>query len=218
MNLWTFWLDTLRGLVDILSSEAGMGLGLAIITATLLIRVLLLPISWSAAYRGCIRQKKMMKLQPELRKLKDKYAAKPDVYMQQMRELYGKHELSFIDGKSLLGGLAQMPLFLGMFQALRNVGEGARFLWVPNLLRPDTLFALIAGATTALMIVANPDLPEQMRLLLIVVPSVIAIVAALNFCSALSLYWVASNCFSAVQTVAVHFVVARRLRAGKLKI
>ena len=111
-----------------------------------------------------------------------------------------------------------MPLFLGMFQALRNVGEGVRFLWVPNLLRPDTLFALIAGATTALMIVANPDIPEQMRLLLIVVPSVIAIVAALNFCSALSLYWVASNCFSAIQTVAVHFVVARRLRAGKLKI
>jgi YidC/Oxa1 family membrane protein insertase len=218
MNLWTFWLDTLRGLVDTLSSEVGLGLGLAIITATLLLRVLLLPISWSAAYRGCIRQKKMTKLQPELQQLKDKYATKPDVYIQQMREFYRKHELSLIDGKSLLGGLAQMPLFLGMFQALRNVGDGVRFLWVPNLLRPDTLFALIAGATTALMIVANPDIPEQMRLFLIIVPSVIAIMAALKFCSALSLYWVASNCFSAVQTVVLHLVVGRRLRAGTLKI
>jgi len=218
MNLWTLWLDTLRGLVNTLSSDVGLGLGLAVIAATLLLRVSLLPISWSAAYRGCIRQKKMMKLQPELQRLKEKYSTKPDVYMQKMTELYRKHELSFIDGKSLLGALAQMPLFLGMFQALRNVGEGARFLWVPNLLRPDTLLALIAGVTTALMIAANPDIPEQMRLFLIIVPSVIAIVAALKFCSALSLYWVASNCFSAVQTMALHFVVARRIRAGTLKI
>ena len=45
------------------------------------------------------------------------------------------------------------------------------------------------------MITANPDLPEQMRLFMILVPSVLAIAAALHFCSALSLYWVASNCF-----------------------
>jgi YidC/Oxa1 family membrane protein insertase len=218
MSLWTIWLDTLRGLVDTLSSEAGLGLGLAIITATLMLRVLLLPISWSAAYRGCIRQKKMMKLQPELQRLTDRCATRPDVYMQQMKELYRRHELSFIDGKSLLGGLAQMPLFVGMFQALRNVGDGVRFLWVPSLLRPDTLFALIAGATTALMVMANPHIPEQMRLFMIIVPGVIAIIAALKFCSALSLYWVASNCFSAVHTMALHVVVARRLRAGTLTI
>jgi YidC/Oxa1 family membrane protein insertase len=218
MNIWTLWLDALRSLVDALSTEAGLGLGLAIISATLLLRILLLPISWSAAYRGCIRQKKMLKLQPELQQLKEKYANEPNVYMQHMKELYRKHELSFVDGKSLFGGLAQMPLLLGMFQALRNVGDGARFLWVPNLLKPDVLFALIAGVTTALMITANPDLPEQMRLFMIIVPSVIAIVAALKFCSALSLYWVASNCFSAVQTAVLHFVVGRRLRVGTLKI
>jgi YidC/Oxa1 family membrane protein insertase len=218
MNIWTVWLDALRSLVDALSTEAGLGLGLAIITATLLLRILLLPISWSAAYRGCIRQKKMTKLQPELQQLKEKYAKDPNLYMQQMAELYRKHGLSFVDGKSLLGGLAQMPLLLGMFQALRNVGDGARFLWVPSLLKPDVLLALIAGVTTALVITVNPDLPEQMRLFMILVPTVIAIVAALKFCSALSLYWVASNCFSAVQTVALHFVVGRRVRAGTLKI
>ena len=218
MNIGTSWLDALRSLVDALSTEAGLGLGLAIITATLLLRVLLLPISWSAAYRGCVRQKKMAKLHPELQQRKEKYANDPKLYMQQMTMLYRKHDLSVLDGKSLLGGLAQMPLFLGMFQALRSAGDGARFLWVSNLFKPDVLFALIAGVTTALMITANPDLPEQMRLFMILVPSVMAIMAALHFCSALSLYWVASNCFSAAQTVALHFVVGRRIRAGTLKI
>lgn len=218
MNLWTIWLDTIQGLVNTLASDVGLGLGLAVIAATILFRMVLLPISWSVAYRGCIRQKKMMKLQPELQHLKEKYATKPDVYMQQMTELYRRHGLSFVDGKSLLSGLAQMPLLLGMFQALQKVGDGVRFLWVPNLLRPDTVLALIAGATTALMIVVNPDIPEPMRMLAIAIPSVIAIVMALKFCSALSLYWIASNCFSTVQTLALHFVVARRLRAGTLKI
>jgi len=218
MNIWTIWLDALRSLVEVLSTEAGLGLGLAIIIATVLLRAILLPLSWSAAYRGCIRQKKMAKLQPQLQLLKEQYANDPNSYMQKMVELYRKHELSLVDGKSLLGALAQTPLLLGMFQVLRNLGEGARFLWVPNLLKPDVLFALIAGVTTALMITANPDLPEQMRLLMIVVPSAIAIVFALKYCSALSLYWVASNCFSAVQTLALHFVVGRRLRAGTLKI
>lgn len=218
MSIWTLWLDTLRSLLDGLSSEAGLGLGMAIIVGTILLRMVLLPISWSVAYRGSLRQKKMTKIQPELQRLKDQHAKKPDVYMQEMAALYRKHGLSFIDGKGLLGALAQMPLLLGMFQVLRNIGDGVRFLWVSNLLRPDTLLALIAGATTALMLMVNPDMPEQMRLLMIIVPTIFAIVAALNFCSALAVYWATSNCFSAVQTIALHFVVNRRLRAGKLKI
>jgi YidC/Oxa1 family membrane protein insertase len=191
---------------------------LAIVVGTILLRMALLPISWSVAYRGCIRQKKMTKLRPELQRLKDRYADKPDVYMREMIVLYRKHDLTFVDGRSLLGALVQMPLLLGMFQVLRNVGDGVRFLWVSNLLRPDTLLALIAGATTALMIMVNPDMPEQMRLFMIIVPSIIAIIAALNFSSALAVYWAASNCFSATQTAVLRFVVARRLRAGTLTI
>ncbi len=218
MSLWTMWLDALRSLLNGLSSEASLGLGLAVIAGTILLRAALLPISWSSAYRSCLRQKKTMKLQPELQRLKDQHADKPDVYMQEMMALYRKHNLTFVDGKSLLGTLVQMPLLLGMFHVLRNMGDGVRFLWVPNLLKPDTLLALIAGATTALMIMVNPDIPEQMRLFMIMVPSIIAIIAALNFCSVLSIYWVTSNCFSAAQTMVLHFVVERRLRAGSLRI
>jgi membrane protein insertase Oxa1/YidC/SpoIIIJ len=68
------------------------------------------------------------------------------------------------------------------------------------------------------MIMVNPDIPEQMRLFMIMVPSIIAIMAALNFCSALAVYWATSNCFSAIQTVVLHFVVDRRLRAGTLRV
>lgn len=218
MTLWTTWLDMLRGLLEALSSEAGLGLGLAIVAATLMLRLVILPISWSVAYRSCLRQKKMLKLQPELQALKERYANKPDVYMQQLTALYRKHDLALLDGKSLLGAFAQMPLFLGMIQVLRTMGDGVRFLWIPSLIRPDTLLALMAGATTALMVMVNPDMPEQMRLIMILVPGIIVIFSALHVCSALAVYWATSNLFSAAQTAGLHFVVDRRLRAGTLKI
>jgi YidC/Oxa1 family membrane protein insertase len=216
MNVWTIWLDAIRSLVEMLSS--GVGLGFAVIVATLLLRATVLPISWSIAYRGCIRQKKMARMQPELQRIKEQFADKPDMYFKHMQALYGRNGLSFFDGKSLLGSLIQTPLLLGMFQTLRNIGNGVRFLWVPNLLKPDLALAIIAGITTALMMMVNPDLPEPMRVILIVVPSIIAVVAALKFCSALSLYWATSNCFTAIQTMVLHFVVGRRVRSGVLKI
>jgi len=193
-------------------------MGLAIVLGTLLLRSAILPISWSIAYRGCIRQKKMIRLQPELQALKERYALQPDLYIKQLQALYSNHGLSFVDGKSLLGSLLQIPVLLGMFQSLKNLGDGVSFLWVRNLLKPDLALAVLAGVTTALMMWANPDLPEQMRAIMILVPSIIAVVVALKFCSALSVYWVTSNCFSAIQTVAVHVIVRRRIRMGALKI
>jgi membrane protein insertase Oxa1/YidC/SpoIIIJ len=69
-----------------------------------------------------------------------------------------------------------------------------------------------------LMMAANPDLPEQMRLMLILVPSILAAVAALKFCSAVAVYWTVSNCYSAAQTGVLRYVVARRINSGALSI
>ena len=216
MVIWTMWLDVIRGLIDSLSSLVGMGL--AVILATLLLRITMLPVSWSIAYRGCICQKKMTKLKPELEQIKERFSGKPDLYLQQMKTLYSKNGLSFFDGKSMAGSLLQMPVLFGMFRVLRDVGKGVRFLWIPNLLKTDITFAISAGLTTAIMMIVNPDLPESMRVLMIVVPSIIAMIAALKFCSAMSLYWITSNCFTAMQTVVLRYVVARRIQSGALKI
>jgi membrane protein insertase Oxa1/YidC/SpoIIIJ len=75
---------------------------------------------------------------------------------------------------------------------------------------------VIAGVTTAIMIAANPDLPEQARTIMIALPSIVAFLFALNFVSALGVYWITSNVFTAIQTLAVHFVANRRIRNGSL--
>ena len=218
MDIWSAWLDSIGGIVAALAADAGLGLGLAVVVATVLLRLVLLPVAWPIAYRACIRHRKLVKLQPELRALQERFRDEPELYLRKMTELYKANQLTMVDGKAVLGSLAQLPLFLGMFQVLRSAGDGIRFLWIPNLLRPDVALAAIAGITTALMMAVNPDLPEHVRIFVILVPSIIAVVAALQFSSALALYWATSNTFSALQTVALHAVVRRRIRGGAVRI
>jgi YidC/Oxa1 family membrane protein insertase len=218
MELWTQWLNAIHSLLMFLSSEIGLGTGLGIVALTLLLRTVILPISWPIAYRGSIRQKKMLRLQPELARLKVDYGDEPRIYAERMMKLYQDNGMTVMDWRSVLGSLVQMPLFLGMYQSLRAGVNGARFLWVETLARPDPLFAILAALTTMLMMAANPDLPEQMRLILILVPSILAAIAALKFCSALAVYWTVSNCYSAIQTGVLHYVVARRIRSGAVNI
>jgi YidC/Oxa1 family membrane protein insertase len=218
MELWTHWLNAIHGLLIFLSSGVGLGTGLGIVVLTLLLRTLILPISWSIAYRGSIRQKKMLRLQPELARLKLEHGDEPRIYAERVMKLYQDNGMTVMDWQSVLGSLMQMPLFLGMYQTLRAGVNGARFLWVETLARPDPVFAILAALTTMLMMAANPDLPEQMRLILILVPSILAALIALKFCSALAVYWTVSNCYSAVQTGALHYVIARRIKSGAVRI
>jgi YidC/Oxa1 family membrane protein insertase len=218
MELWTLWLNAIHGLLIFLSSNLNLGTGFGIVVLTLLLRTVILPISWPIAYRGSIRQKKMLRLQPELKRLKAECRDQPQLYAGRMMKLYQEHGMTVTDWRSVLGSLVQMPLFLGMYQTLRAGANGARFLWVETLARPDPVFAMLAALTTMLMMMANPDLPEQMRVMLILIPSILAAVAALKFCSALAVYWTVSNCYSAIQTGALHYVVARRIKSGAVRI
>jgi len=205
-------------LLHLLSSNLGLGVGLGIIALTLATRLGLLPLTWSIGYRGSIRQKKMARLQPQLKQLKDEFGRDPKQYTEQLQKLYAEHGLSFADARSLLGLIAQAPILLGLYQVLRDGANAGSFLWIKDLAKPDLGIALLVGITTAILMAANPDLPEQMRLLLIAVPAIIAVMTALKLCSALALYFAVSNSFSALQTFCLHAVVARRMRSGSLVI
>ena len=218
MQLWSFWIESIRSLLHVLSSDFGLGIGLGIIALTLATRLGLLPLTWSIGYRGCIRQRKMARLQPQLRQLKDEFGSDPKRYADNLQKLYAENGLSFMDARSLFALIAQAPILLGMYQVFRDGTNAGRFLWIKDLAKPDLGIALLVGVTTAILMAANPDLPEQMRLLLIAVPAIIAVITAVKLCSALAVYFAVANSFSALQTYWLHRVVARRVRSGALVI
>src|SRR6476646_3539146 len=117
MDIWATWVEAIRTVVTALATDGGLGVGLSVVVATVLLRSVVLPLAWPIAYRACIRQKKLAKLQPELRALQENCRNKPDVYLRKLTELHKAHDVAMVDAKAFVGALAQLPLFLGMFQA-----------------------------------------------------------------------------------------------------
>jgi YidC/Oxa1 family membrane protein insertase len=209
MDLWHAWIGLLQGILHTMAVNYGLGSGLAIIILTAAVRVSLLPLTWSLAHRAAVRQAKMAKLAPALRKIRERYADDPQTQMQKTMELHRQHGLSIADGKSLFGALLQMPIIYGLYEALnKGAGTGA-FLWIRNLGRPDTLLAILAGLSTALAMAVAPHMSEHIRLVVILMPAIVCFLAALHFSSGVALYWVTTNLFGAVQTLALRRAMRR---------
>jgi YidC/Oxa1 family membrane protein insertase len=209
MELWHAWTGFLQQILQMLATDWGLGTGLAIVILTLAMRTALLPITWTIALRAADRQAKLAALGPHLKALQGKYAANRQLQMQKTLELYQQHGLSVADGKSLFGTLMQLPLVLGLYQTLRDGVGTTAFLWIRNLGRPDVILAILAALTTAVAMAVAPNLPEQMRWLLILMPAVFCLVAALHLSSGVALYWVTTNTFGAAQTIALRRVIKR---------
>jgi YidC/Oxa1 family membrane protein insertase len=218
VNWWDAWISLLQNSLQVISVTGGLGTGFSIIILTVIARIVLLPLSWSCAYESRIRRLRLERLKPELERLRQRHQGDGQAYFDGMTRLYRRHGLSLADGRGMLGALVQMPVVIGMYQMLRATVGAGRFLWVSSLARPDLLIAIIAGLTTALVVLANPDLPAQARILLVALPAMLTFVFALKAASAVGLYWVASNGVAALQTLFVQRVVARRIRQGVIRI
>ena len=107
-------------LFDFLNSSTSVGsLGLAIIIFTLIVKLILFPLM--------VKQQKssfkMQQLQPQLNKIKAKYADKKD-QMSQQRMAFEMQELQRNSGVSMMGGclpmLIQLPILYALFYLFQN--------------------------------------------------------------------------------------------------
>lgn len=86
---------------------------LAIVVLTVLIRVIVWPLTFQQQKSSAA----MQELQPKVQKLRDKYADDPQKQQQEMMALYKEHGVNPLGG--CLPMLIQFPLLIGMYQALR---------------------------------------------------------------------------------------------------
>jgi YidC/Oxa1 family membrane protein insertase len=140
-NLIIFFTNLVHAIIGVLRPIVRYE-GLCIILVTVLVRGLMFPVSRKQAATMQRTQEQMAKLQPEIKKIKERH--KNDILAQQqaMSELYRRHGVNPAAG---LGGclmlLVQMPVFLGLYYALQEsfFFRLEPFLWVRNLTAPDML-------------------------------------------------------------------------------
>lgn len=112
--------------------------GLSILLLTLLVRLAMFPLSRKQA----LMTLKMQALQPELKKLADKFKDDKQAYAQAQMALFRQHGVNPFGSCWIL--LLQMPIFMGLYFALQ---ESIQFrlasfwpTWITNLAAPDMMF------------------------------------------------------------------------------
>ena len=139
-STWLGWLETiLKWILNIIYIFMPT-YGVAIIILTLLIKLMLQPIS----KKGMESTAKMSALNPKLEEIKAKYADNPEAMNNAMAKLYKEEGINPMG--SCLPMFIQFPVFIALYGLLNNHFElrGAMFIpgWIPDLSIPDTVAVL----------------------------------------------------------------------------
>ena len=122
--------------------------GVAIILTTVIVRLLMLPLTLKQEQS----MKRMKELQPKIDELNKKYANDKAMLNQKTVELYKEEKVNPAGG--CLPVIIQLPIFIALYTAFRDgniVPDTATFLWF-KLSAPDALFTLFGFTFNALPI------------------------------------------------------------------
>lgn len=130
--MWDVFKDWIFDIINFFYGLVG-DWGLAIIIITVIFRIIVSPLMHKQAKSNY----KMQKIQPQLSKIQEKYAGDQVRLNQEMQKLYAEAKFNPLAG--CLPMLLQMPIFIALFQVLREMGsreEVQNFTFynlVPNL-------------------------------------------------------------------------------------
>ena len=179
----------------------GVGWGMSIIFLTLLVKVVLFPFSLSQ-----IRSMEgMKKIQPELKKIQEKYKNNPEEQQRKMMELYQKNKVNPLGG--CLPLLLQLPILLALFQVLRvpenfNIDFTNAYFLTMDLTKSHSywLLAVISGLTSFLQqkmtTVSTADTSQST--MMYVMPVFMGYITY-TLKAGIGVYWVASTVIGSIQ-------------------
>ena len=205
----TFFAKPLFLLLETLYDWCG-NWGWAIILLTLIVRVVLYPLT----YKGMVSMQKLKELAPKMKEIQQKYKGEPQKLQAHMMELYKKH------GANPMGGclplLLQMPVFFAIYRVLYNAIElkgAAWLLWIQDLSVMDPYFVLpvLMGITMYLQQHLTPTTfndPIQEKILKFL--PLIFTIFFVTFPSGLVLYWFVNNIFSILQQLLINKALERK--------
>lgn len=189
-----------------LADLLGKNYGLTIIVFTILVRLLIFPL-FAISLKSTAKQQQ---LQPEIDKLRKKYAGN-DVESRQLlneetQKLYKEAGVNPYVG--CLPMLLQIPFMIALYQSIYATKQlqAGTFLWM-NLSKADPYYVmpiLAAVFTFMASYVSQMSMPDSSsagmtKAMMWVTPLIVA-VPAISFPTAITLYWVVSSLFSVVQT------------------
>jgi len=223
----TFFYEPLyNGLVFLISIMPGADVGLAVIVLTLLVKIIILPLS----HKSVASQAKMRSIEPEIKKTKEQHKDKQE-QARQVMDLYKKHGVNPFSGCFLM--LVQLPIIFALYWVFfkglaNNIDQtilysfitapeqiNMRFLGFVDMSQKNIILAALAGISQYFqMKLSMPPIPKDdgekkkgdmsfkeefaknMNLQMRYMLPGIVFFVAYSISSAVALYWLVSNLFS----------------------
>jgi YidC/Oxa1 family membrane protein insertase len=180
--------------------------GIAIILLTICIKILF----WPLSHKSYKSMNQMKKLQPMMAKIREKYKGDRQKMNAEMMGLYKTYKVNPAGG--CVPMLVQIPVFIGLYQALLNSIELRHapfivhfpftdYIWLADLSAKDPYYItpIIMGASMLLQQKLSPAPGDPMQAKLMMLMPVFFTFLFLSFPCGLVVYWLVNNLLSIFQ-------------------
>ena len=202
-NIFQPIINVAEWILVFLHNDLGFGWGMSIVGLTIIVRIILLPLSLKQ-YRS---MRAMQKLQPEIKKIKEKYKDDKQRANQETMKFFQENKVNPLG--SCLPLVLQIPVFISLFYLLRedlakHLTDNKGWLFIENLTEPATGAALVilivlfvaSQIGSSLLMASTMDKRQQM--LMMALPLVF-IFFIISFPAGLVVYWTTTNIWTIVQ-------------------
>jgi YidC/Oxa1 family membrane protein insertase len=209
-------IDVVNSVLEFFHDSVGLSWGLSIIALTILIRAILIPLT----YKQLKGMRALQALQPQIKELQEKYKNDKQRMQQEMMRFYKENKVNPL--ASCIPLIAQLPVFITLFNVLRHdlpndigceaghCGSEASFLFIHDLTAKATggeliaLLILYVGTQLVSGMVMSVTADKSQRVMMFILP-LIFVPFILSFPAGLILYWITTNFW----TIGQSFVIQR---------
>jgi YidC/Oxa1 family membrane protein insertase len=213
-------IDFFEGILKFFHDTVGLGWGTSIVFLTLLVRAILLPVTYKSS-KSMIR---LQQLAPQMKAIQTKYKDDPQRQQQETMKFYRENSVNPF--ASCLPMVAQLPVFLSLYYMLRTdlrhdicpdvnpvgtanpvpCGESpeSSFLFIPDLTSRATgwvlavLIVLYVGSQLVSTLLMSATADKNQRLIFLALPFFFVAVIW-QFPAGLLVYWITTNLWTIVQ-------------------
>src|SRR4051812_38648682 len=190
-------------------NDVGLSWGASIIGLTVVIRMLILPLT----FKQVRSMQALQRLQPEMKKIQQRFKDDKQRQQQAMMEFYREHQVNPLG--SCLPLILQFPFFIGLYQTLRSdqfqqeVGDGGKFFFIPDITEPLTGAALVVmivlyvSTQLASSYVSSFNVQDKNQKRLLFIFPFIFVPVVINFEAGLLVYWITTNLWTIGQQLFV---------------
>ena len=206
--------DGAEAILDFFHDDVGFAWGTSIIALTIVIRVLLIPLT----YRQIKGMRALQALQPQIKELQEKYKNDRQRQQQEMMRFWQENKINPFS--SCLPLLLQLPVFFALFQLLQSdsfesdvrATNGESWLFIDSIIQDPgfsfegiVLILLFMGSmalSSLVMIRTSPSGAGNQQYILLGAFALMGVFFVPAFPAGLSIYWITTNFWTVGQQYA----------------